>query len=108
MPERALDEVIMHFDMLYPCVEHRVPSQIDISHVVTVKGSRILDGYAQILEYPFEPYGFTCGHYLLGNRSLRMGREKNRMIEGPVVTSPTGWKGHICEYVLESSLGLYV
>ena len=45
---------------------------------------------------------------LLGIRSLQMGREKNRMIEGPVVTSPTGWKGQLCEYVLESPLGLYV
>ena len=30
------------------------------------------------------------------------------MIEGPVVISPTGWKEHLCEYVLESPLGLYV
>ena len=37
-----------------------------------------------------------------------MGNEKNRMIEGRVVTSLTGWKGHICEYVLERALELYV
>ena len=30
------------------------------------------------------------------------GWDENRMIEGSVVTSPTGWKGHICEYVPES------
>ena len=47
--------------------------------------------------------------YLLGNRSLRMGRDQNRMIEGPVVTSPSGRKEHLGEYVLEREpLGLYV
>ena len=56
------NEVIVHFDMLCPHVEHRVPSQIDTAHVVAVKGSRILDGYAKILEYPLEPYYFTCCH----------------------------------------------
>ena len=56
------DEVIVHFDVLCPHVEHQVPCQIDIAHLIAVKGSRILDGYAQILEYPLEPYGFTCGH----------------------------------------------
>ena len=50
----------MHFDVLCPRVEHRVPSQIDTAQVVAVKRSWILDGYAQILENPFEPYGFTC------------------------------------------------
>ena len=44
-------------------VEYRVSSQIDTAHVVAVEGSRILDGYAQILEYPLEPYGFTCGYH---------------------------------------------
>ena len=44
-------------------VEHQVPSQIDIAHVVVEKGSQILDGYTQILQYPLEPYGFTCGHH---------------------------------------------
>ena len=43
-------------------VEHRVPSQVDIVDVVAEKGSRILDGNAQILQYPLEPYGFTCSH----------------------------------------------
>ena len=36
------------------------------------------------------------------------GWDVNRMIEGPVVTSPTDWKGHICEYVPKSPLGIYV
>ena len=57
------DEAVVHFDVLGPRVEHWVPSQIDITHVVAVKGSWILDGYAQILENPLEPYGFTCGYY---------------------------------------------
>ena len=43
-------------------VEHYVLSQIDIAHVVAEEGSRILDAYAQILQYPLEPYGFTCNH----------------------------------------------
>ena len=58
-----LNEVIVHFDMLCMHVEHRVPSQIDIAHVVTEKGSRILDGKTPILQYPLEPYDFTCGHH---------------------------------------------
>ena len=53
----------MHFDVLCPRVEYQVPSQIDTAHVVAVEGSRILDGYAQIIEYPLETYGFTCAHY---------------------------------------------
>ena len=56
------DKVIVHFDVLCPRLEHRVPIQIDVAHVVAVKGSWILDGYAQILENPLESYGFTCGH----------------------------------------------
>ena len=40
---------------------------------------------------------------VLGNRSLRMRRNQNRMIEGLVVTSPTGRKEHLGEYVLEES-----
>ena len=48
--------------MLCSRVEHRTPSQIDTSHVVVEKGSRILDGYAHILEYPLEAYGLTCRH----------------------------------------------
>ena len=51
---------------------------------------------------------FVQDGVLLGNRSLRMGSEKNQMLEGPMVTSPTSWKGHICEYVPKSPLGLYV
>ena len=35
---------------------------MNTAHVVVVKGSRILDGNAQILQYPLEPYGVTCGH----------------------------------------------
>ena len=54
------NEVIVHFDMLCPRVEHRVPSQINIAHIVAVKGSWILDGYAQILDYPLEPCGHRC------------------------------------------------
>ena len=30
------DEVIVHFDMLRACVEHLVPSQMNIAHVVAV------------------------------------------------------------------------
>ena len=49
----------MHFNVVCPRVEHRVPSQIDTvtAHVVAVKRNWILDGYAQILENPLEPYG---------------------------------------------------
>ena len=56
------DEVIVHFYMLCACVEHRVPSQMNIAHVVAVKGNQILDGNAQILQYPLELYGFICCH----------------------------------------------
>ena len=40
------DEVIVHFYMLRACMEHRVPSQMNIAHVVAVRGNRILDGNA--------------------------------------------------------------
>ena len=46
------NEMIVHFDMLCPRVEHWVSSQIYTAHVVAVKGSQILDRYAQVLEYP--------------------------------------------------------
>ena len=39
---------------------HRVPSQIDTAHVVAEKGIRIFYGYTQILQYPLDPYDFTC------------------------------------------------
>ena len=48
------NEVIVHFDMLYACMEHQVPSQMNTIHVVAVKGSRILVGNAQILQNPLE------------------------------------------------------
>ena len=43
------DEVRVHLDMFRACVEHRIPSQMNTAHVVTVKGNQILDGNAQIL-----------------------------------------------------------
>ena len=48
--------------MLCTRMEHRFSGQIDIAHVVVVKGSLILDEYAQIRQYLLEPYGFTCNH----------------------------------------------
>ena len=55
------DEVIMHFDMLCVCVEHRgvFLSQMNTGHVVVVEENQILDGNTQILHYSFEPNRFT-------------------------------------------------
>ena len=57
------NEVIVHFGMLHACMEHWVPSQMNIAHVVIVKENLILDGYAQIVQYYFEPNNFTCNDY---------------------------------------------
>ena len=70
----------MHFDVLCPRVEHRVPSQIDTAHVVAVKGSRILDGYAQILQNPLEPYGFTRSYGCAPVFRLRTRKSDGRLL----------------------------
>ena len=38
------DEVIMHLNVLRLSVEHRVPSQVNSTHVIIVKENRIHDG----------------------------------------------------------------
>ena len=38
------NEVVVHFDMLCECVEHRVPNQMNVAHVVAVEENQILDG----------------------------------------------------------------
>ena len=54
----------MHLNVLSLSVEYWVLSHVDVAHVVALQENKILDGNAKILQYSFEPNGFTCndGH----------------------------------------------
>ena len=42
-----LDQVMVHFDILHACMEHQVPSHVDVTtHVAVVEENQILDGNA--------------------------------------------------------------
>ena len=52
----------MHLNVLSLSVEYWVLSHVDVAHVVALQENKILDGNAKILQYSFEPNGFTCGN----------------------------------------------
>ena len=56
------DEVVVHFDMFSPGVEHGIASEVDVTHIVADNVSGIRKGNAQILQDAFELYGFACGN----------------------------------------------
>ena len=55
------DDVVVHFDMFSPGVEHGVASEVYAAHIVAEQENGNRKGNAQILQYALEPYIFACG-----------------------------------------------
>ena len=51
-------KVVMHFDVLHPSIEEDVFSELNAAEIVTIDCHWIGNFHLQILQQPFEPYGF--------------------------------------------------